>query len=220
MKTYPYDVAAANALLEQAGWRNTANDLTKPRQAWGIPNIPDATPFEITYLTTPASQRIQVSTLIAGDLAQCGIKVDVQYMDQNSLYGVGPSGPIFGRSFDLAEFAMGITGIEPTCDWFTTSQIPTAANHWVGTNVSGYSSAAFDQACQAAQQSLVDEADHASAYQQAQSIFARDLPVLPLYWRIKTAAARPQVCNFSLDPTASSALWNIEAFDGNSSCQP
>ena len=220
VKSYSYDVAAANALLEQAGWKNTANDLSKPRQAWGVKNIPDATPFEVTYLTTPASQRIQVSTLIAASLAQCGIKVNVQYADQTSLYGVGPSGPLFGRNFDLAEFAMGSTGIEPPCDWFTTPEIPNAANHWVGTDVSGYSSPAFDKACQTAQQTLGDEADHASAYQEAQSIFAQDLPVLPLYWRIKTAAAQPHLCNFSLDPTASSALWNIEAFSTATNCQP
>lgn len=218
-KTYSYNLAEANALLEQAGWKNLVNDLSKPRQARGIKNIPDGTPFEVTYLTTPASQRIQVATLISDSLAQCGVKVNVQYIDQTSLYGVGPAGPLFGRNFDLVEFAMGSTGLEPPCDWFTTSEIPNAANHWVGTNVSGYSNPAFDKACQAAQQSLADEPDHATAYREAQSIFAQDLPVLPLYWRIKTAAARPLVCNFSLDPTASSALWNIESFNIGNDCQ-
>ena len=219
-KTYAYDVTAANSLLEQAGWRNIANDLSKPRQAWGIKNIPDGTPFEVTYLTTPASQRIQVSTLIADSLAQCGIRVNVQYEDQTTLYGVGPSGPLFGRAFDLVEFAMGSTSLEPPCEWFTSAEIPAASNHWVGTNVSGYNSPAFDKACQAAQQTLVDEADHASAYKEAQSIFAQDLPVLPLYWRVEIAAAQPQMCNFHLDPTASSALWDIEAFDRGPNCQP
>jgi len=218
-KTFSYNLAEANALLEQAGWKNLVNDLSKPRQARGIKNIPDGTQFEVTYLTTPASQRIQVATLISDSLAQCGVKVNVQYIDQTSLYGVGPAGPLFGRNFDLIEFAMGSTGLEPPCDWFTTSEIPNAANHWVGTNVSGYSNPAFDKACQAAQQSLADEPDHATAYREAQSIFAQDLPVLPLYWRIKTAAARPQVCNFSLDPTASSALWNIESFNIGNDCQ-
>jgi hypothetical protein len=30
----------------------------------------------------------------------------------------------------------------------------------------------------------------------------------------------PGVCNFLLDPTASSNLWNIETFDSGSGCQP
>ncbi len=219
-KSYSFNVAEANTLLEQAGWKNLSNDLTKPRLSRNIANIPDGTPFEVTYITTEASQRIQVATIIANSLAHCGIQVNIKYLDQTALYGVGPDGPLFGRNFDLAEFAMGTTGIEPPCDWFSSSEIPDAGNHWVGTNVSGYSNPAFDNACQSAQQSLADEPDHAAAYRQAQSIFAEDLPVLPLYWRIKTAATRPDICNFALDPTASSSLWNIEAFDGGKDCQP
>jgi peptide/nickel transport system substrate-binding protein len=161
-----------------------------------------------------------VSTIVADSLAQCGINVNVKYLDQQVLYAAGPDGALFGRKFELAEFAMGSTGLEPPCDWFSSSEIPNAANHWVGTNVSGYSSPAFDAACQAAQQSLADETAHADSYHQAQSIFAQDLPVIPLYWRIKVAAARPEVCHFSLDPTAASSLWNIEMFDSGNSCGP
>ena len=218
--TYSYDVATANVLLEQAGWRDVSNDLSKPRQGWNIKNVPNGTPLELTYITTGASQRVQVATLIADSLAQCGIKVNVQYLDQAALYAAGPDGPLFGRNFDLAEFAMGSTGVEPPCEWFSSSEIPGADNHWVGTNVSGYSNPAFDEACQSAQLSLMDEADHAAAYRQAQSIFTEDLPIIPLYWRVKTAAASMETCHFSLDPTAASVLWNIEAFDRGKNCQP
>ncbi len=219
-KTYTYDTTAANALLEQSGWKSMGGDLTKPRQSFNVPNVPNGTPFEITYLTTEASQRIQVATAVADSLANCGIKVNLQFLDQADLYGVGPAGPLFGRKFDLVEFAMGSTGIEPPCEWFTTAEIPNANNHWVGTNVSGYSDPAYDLACSTINQSLVDEADHGNGYNQAQSSFAEGLPILPLYWRIKTAAALPQVCNFALDPTATSSLWNVESFDSGNTCQP
>ncbi len=216
--TYSYDVKAANALLEKAGWKDVDNNPLTPRQAWGVQNVPNGTLLELNYITTGAAQRVQVSTIVANSLAQCGIKVDVQYLDQTVLYAAGPGGPLFGRNFELAEFAMGSTGVEPPCEWFTSSEIPNASNYWVGTNVSGYSSPAFEAACQAVQESLADEQTHIDAYQQAQSIFAQDLPVLPLYWRVKVAAARPGVCHFSLDPTASSSLWNIEMFDSGISC--
>ena len=174
----------------------------------------------MNYVTTNAVQRQQVSTILAAHLAQCGIKVNVQYLDANTLYAPGPDGMLFGRNFDLAEFAMGSTGIETPCDWYTSSEIPNAANNWVGTNVSGYNNPDFDAACLAAQQSLPDDPNHAAAYAQAQSIFAQDLPVIPLYWRVETAAARADLCQFSLDPTATSSLWNIEAFDSGPGCQP
>ncbi len=141
--SYSFDIAAAGKLLDQAGWKDIDNDPATPRQAWGVPGIPSGTPFEVNYVTTNAVQRQQVSTILAGSLAQCGIKVNVQYLDANTLYAPGPAGILFGRNFDMVEFAMGTTGIEPPCDWFTSSQVPEAANNWVGTNVSGYSNPAF-----------------------------------------------------------------------------
>jgi len=218
--TYSFDVAAAGQLLEQAGWKDVDHDPSTPRQAWGVPGIPNGTPFEVNYVTTNAVQRQQVSTILTASLAQCGIKVNVQYLDANTLYAPGPGGVLFGRNFDLAEFAMGSTGIETPCDWYTSSEVPNAANNWVGTNVSGFINPDFDAACQASQQSLPDDPAHAAAYAQAQSIFTVDLPVIPLYWRVETAATRADLCHFSLDPTATSSLWNIEAFDSGAGCQP
>jgi peptide/nickel transport system substrate-binding protein len=217
---YSFDVATAGQLLEQAGWKDVDHDPSKPRQAWDVRGIPNGTPFEVNYVTTNAVQRQQVSTILTGSLAQCGIKVNVQYLDANTLYAPGPEGVLFGRKFDLVEFAMGSTGIEPPCDWYTSSEVPNVANSWVGTNVSGYTNPAFDAACLTSQHSIPDDPAHAAAYAQAQSIFAEDLPVIPLYWRVKTAAARPDLCHFSLDPTAASSLWNIEAFDSGTACQP
>jgi peptide/nickel transport system substrate-binding protein len=218
LTSYSFDVSSANALLEQVGWHDTDNDPATPRIAHGIKNVPDGTPLELSYITTGAAQRMQVSSIVADSLAQCGIQVDVKYLDQTDLYAPGPDGPLFGRNFDLAEFAMGSTGSEPPCDWFTTSEIPDNNNDWIGTNVSGYSSLSFDAACQTVQSSLADEATHLDAYRLAQSIFAKDLPVLPLYWRVQIAAIRPDVCHFSLDPTSSSSLWNIAEIDSGVSC--
>ena len=57
------------------------------------------------------------------------------------------------------------------------------------------------------------------AYHLTQSIFNSDLPAIPLYARLKVAAARPDMCNFGLDPTAN-PLWNIESLDYQTTCAP
>ena len=220
VKTYPFDVAAASQLLEQAGWRDEDNDPGTPRQAWGVADIPAGTPLVLNYRTTGAAQRRQVSEILAGSLARCGIQVNLQYYDPTELYAQGPDGPLFGRKFDLAEFAMGSTDVEPPCEWFISDEIPNAANHWVGANISGYTSAAYDAACLTAKGALPGEAAYATGYHNAQAIFAEDLPIVPLYWRLKVAASRLDFCNFSLDPTAASDLWNLEAFDYGEACAP
>jgi peptide/nickel transport system substrate-binding protein len=125
---------------------------------------------------------------------------------------------LFGRQFDLAEYAIGVNTIEPQCSWFTTAQIPTAANHWVGTNISGYKNATYDAACQQAMQSLPDDPGYTS-HQQAQAIFASELPSIPLYQRLRVAATRPDFCGFKLDSSSTYALADIETFDYGSDCK-
>jgi len=217
---YSFNVSAAGQLLDQIGWRRVGSDPSAPRQAEGVAGVPDGTPLELSYLTTDATQRQQVSRILAGSLGQCGIKVDLHYLDAAALYAPGPDGPLFGRSFDLAEFAVANPALETPCEWFTSSEIPTAANHWVGTNLSGYSNPAFDAACLSAEQALPGETTYADSNHQAEAIFADDLPVLPLYWRIQVAAGRKDLCHFSLDPTASSSLAAIETLDVGSTCSP
>jgi peptide/nickel transport system substrate-binding protein len=82
---YAYDANAANQLLEQAGWRDQDSDPATPRQAWGVSTVLNGTPLELTYLTTGAAQRVQVASMVADSLADCGVRVDVQYLDQAAL---------------------------------------------------------------------------------------------------------------------------------------
>lgn len=216
-ETYLYDPTTGAALLDEAGWRDTDGNPATPLQAFAVKNVPAGTPLLLNYYTTTATQRRQVVEIISQSLAGCGIGLNVQYFSQNDLYSSGPSGLLFGRRFDLVEFAMGVNSFEPPCDWFSTKQIPTSKNQWIGTNVTGYSNPNYDAACATAQVSLPDEAGYIESYRQTQLIFASDLPAIPLYYRLRVAASRPDFCHFDLDPSAN-PLWNIEAFDHGASC--
>jgi peptide/nickel transport system substrate-binding protein len=217
---YTFDVAAAGELLDQVGWADDDDDPSTPRQSLNVAGVPNGTPFVVNYTTTVATQRRQVSEILAQSLGQCGIQLNLQYMQPEEFYAAGPDGPLFGRQFDLAEFAMSTTGSQPPCDWWTTDEIPTADNLWIGANVSGYSSEPYDTACRAALTSLPDTPEFTDGNNEAEFLFSQDLPVVPLYWRIIVAAARSDMCNFALDPTASSDLWNIEQFDYGDTCLP
>jgi peptide/nickel transport system substrate-binding protein len=215
---YEFNPTAGIALLEEVGWRDTDGNPATPRQAVSVRNIGAGTQLLLNYYTTGATQRRQVVEILSQSLAQCGIGLNVQYMSQNDLYSPGPEGPLFGRKFDLLEYSMGVEGIEPPCEWFVTSEIPTAGNHWIGTNVTGYSNPEYDAVCASARQALPDEPAYSASYRQAQVSFASDLPSIPLYYRLRVAASRPDFCHFDLDPSGS-PLWNIESFDYGPTCQ-
>ncbi len=219
LQTYTFNPNAGAQILEQMGWADHDNNPSTPRHALGVTKVPPGTPLILNYYTTSATQRRQVAEIFAQSLAQCGIGLNITYFSAADFYAQGPAGPLFGRKFDLAEYAIGVNTVEPQCSWFTSSQIPTEDNNWVGTNVSGYKNPEFDAACQQALQSLPEEAGYAS-HQRAQELFAFDVPSIPLYLRLKVAAARPDFCGFSLDPSSMYALAEIENFDYGENCQP
>lgn len=218
VQTYTFNPESGNQILEQIGWLDQDKDPTTPRQAANVTNVPAGTPLVLNYFTSSATQRHQVADILTQSLSQCGVGVNAIYDTASAFYGQGPDGPLFGRKFDLAEYAIGVNSLEPQCDWFTTSQIPNAANQWVGTNVSGYKNQQFDVACADASHSLPGDPEY-NLHQEAQAIFAADLPALPLYLRLKVAAARPDFCGFILDPSSSSALADIESFDYGEACK-
>ena len=219
VQTYSFNPISGNQILQQVGWVDHDKDPSTPRQAFGVTNVPNGMPLVLDYVTSSATQRRQVVEIFTQSLAQCGIGLNPIYDTAVDLYAQGPDGPLFGRRFDLAEYAIGVNSLEPQCGWFTTSQIPTAQNNWVGTNISGYKNPEFDSACQQALQSLPDEPEYAM-HQEAQATFASDLPSIPLYLRLKVAATRPDFCGFALDPSSSYPLDDIELFDFGDSCKP
>jgi peptide/nickel transport system substrate-binding protein len=216
-KHYAYDVAAAGALLDEIGWKDADNDPTTPRVATGVTGVKDGTPLSFTYESTNSALRQQVTQIVAQNLAGCGIEAKITLYPASQWFAVGEDAKLAGRRFDLGEFAWS-TGVEPPCDLYLSSTIPSAASGWSGQDYGGYANPDYDTACNTQRQSLPGEAVHDSSAKQAQLIFSQDLPVVPLFLRLKLAATRPDMCNFINDPTNNSEMWNIEAFDYGAGC--
>ncbi len=221
LEVLPYDPATGQSLLDEIGWRDDDEDPTTPRVSYGVANVLDGTVLSLNYVTTQSELRVAASYDYAVSLAGCGIQVNLQHMLPTELYASGPEGVMFGRNFDLAQFAWTTSRNSP-CTLYTTAQIPTQDNLWIGANISGYQNPAFDSACECVLNlSPSDGEDYLSAQQNLQQIFFDDLPVLPLYYHLKTTAGRVDFCGFEdLDVSARSVLWNLENFDYGTGCTP
>jgi ABC-type transport system substrate-binding protein len=128
----------------------------------------------------------------------------------------GTVGPLFGREFDLGEFAWRV-GARPSCHLWLTANISgpefLGFGGWRGVNVTGWSHEAFDTACNTALNTLPDAEGYVENQQEAVRIFMTELPAIPLFAHAKTAAASPLILNFHLDPSQPSELWNIAELD-------
>jgi len=213
---YAFDVAAGGALLDEVGWVDDDGDAATPRVAQGVEGVADGTLLSFNYWTTSATQRMQATQVLQASLAECGIEVTLEYWAAGEYFADGPEGPIFGRHFDIGQFAW-LTGVEPSCDLYLTSEIVGEPEDgfcgWGCYNPTGWGNEEYDAACLAAIQSLPGTPEYTQYHTEAQIIFGEQLPVVPLYLRLKLAATRPDMQNFIMDPTANSEFWNIENFD-------
>jgi peptide/nickel transport system substrate-binding protein len=183
--------------------------------ASGVEGVPNGTSLEFSYLTTTVPQRQPVTEILQASLAECGMKVNLEYLDPIEYFADGPDGPLFGRRFDIGQFAW-LTGVEPPCDTYTTQQIPGPLEEgmcgWGCLNNPGFSNEEYDAVCSAANQALPGQPEYEANHLEAQRLFAEQLPVVPLYLRLKLAVSRPDMRNFVVDPTEND-MWNIEEFD-------
>src|SRR5450759_591270 len=214
---YSYDVTQGSHLLDLVGWKDDDGDPSTPRVAHGIKGVPDGTPFVVDYFTTQADLRRQVGDALAKSLAACGIKIKLKTFAPGDLFAEGPAGAIFGRKFDLVAFSWE-NSAQPPCFLYQTSRIPAVSNQWVGVNITGYSNSSFDAACSQALLLLPGQTGYAESQAKAQSIFATDLPAIPLYAFVKVIVARPDMCAISVDTSARSYFWSLATYDYGSQC--
>ena len=207
---WDYDLMAGRALLSEVGWLDTDEDGV--RDAQQIPGIRDGTPFEVTFLTSAASSSAQqVARIVKAQLADCGVRVDVETLPAQEFLADGPEGPLFGRRFDLAESTWWFD-VNPLCGRYLSSEIP-GEGRWYGDNLTGYSNLDYDAFCQAALEALPGTSEYEEYHKQAQAIFSEELPAIPLFMGLRVAVARPNVLHFTLDSTAPSELWNLEMIE-------
>lgn len=208
---WAYDPAAGRSMLAEAGWQDVDGDGLL--EAETVPGIQPGTVFSVTLLTTEGdSGRERAAGVLEENLAECGIRVATKYLPPDVFYADGPDGPIFGRQFDLALFSW-LNGVSAPCGLYLSTEIPTEENWWATSNNPGYASEGYDQACRMATNALYGTESRLRASREAQRIFSRDLPVLPLYFVPRTVAVRSDVTGVVLDPSQPTVFWNAEAFD-------
>jgi peptide/nickel transport system substrate-binding protein len=212
-----YDRIAANKLFEQSGWMDADNNPATPRVAVNVSGVPSGTSLSLSLLSPSNTTSLAIASGIAKSLAGCGIEVKTTAYPFSELYAPGPEGLVFGRNFDLVLINWEYS-LSPACYLYTTTQIPSAGNYWIGGNVSGYSNDEFDVACSSLMRAIPGDEDWELSLQLAAEYFKADLPALPLFKLPKLFLTRPEYCAFGFDPYARSDLSNLEIFNFGSKC--
>lgn len=198
VQKYAYDPAQARALLQEAGF--TAGPDGVMRNAAG-----QRLSLEMST-TAGVRSREQVEQIVQQNLREIGVEMTIQNFPARVLFG-----DFTGRR-KFKGLVMYAWGLAPTSDCdqlYTSDAIPNDANGWAGQNYPGYKNADMDRVCKEASREI-DEGKRNRLLHESQRMFARDLPALPLYFRVTVAAAKKGLQNFTAISLAGTyETWNV-----------
>ncbi|MCW5850733.1 MAG: peptide ABC transporter substrate-binding protein [Anaerolineae bacterium] len=200
IKIYKYDEAAANKMLDDAGWAMGADKI---RAKGGVK-------MQLNLRSTSGNVLRERSTqLIKAQLAKCGIDVTIELV---------PSTVWFGEDTGLAvgDFELGIFAwvgqADPGGDTlYACDQIPTPDNKWEGQNYMGWCNETASKAILAANSELKRD-DRKKQYAIVQKEFTEDMISLPLFQRLEISGSSPKLKNAKPNATEY-ATWNIAEWE-------
>jgi peptide/nickel transport system substrate-binding protein len=171
VKKYPYDPAAAKALLDAAGWTEMKN---------GVRHNKAGDKLAFTLMTTAGnSTRELVQAVLQSEWKQIGVEVRIQNQPARVFFGQ----TVTQRKYEgLALFAWISSPENVPLTTLHSSHITTAEKNWSGQNYTGYSNPEMDTLIEAIEKELNFEKRKA-LWHRLQAIYAEDLPALPLFFR-------------------------------------
>jgi peptide/nickel transport system substrate-binding protein len=167
---YGHDPARAAALLEAAGWAKGADGLRRNAQGQKLS-------FEL--MTTAGNRsRELVEQVLQSQWRRIGVDIRIKNEPARVLFG----DTLPHRRFELAMYAWISSPENVPRSILHSSEIPSAANGFVGQNATGFTSPEMDRLIDALEIEL-DPGARKTLWAETQRLYAAELPSLPLYFR-------------------------------------
>ncbi|MBA3821582.1 MAG: ABC transporter substrate-binding protein, partial [Deltaproteobacteria bacterium] len=177
------DLPRAKQLLDAAGLRDPDGDGPRPR-------------LSLVYKTSSDAFRVTLARVIAAQLADVGIDVEVRSFEFATFFADVKKGSYQLASMQTAELN------EPDYYYFYfhSSRIPDVKNP-DGGNRWRYANPALDKLTEQGRSEL-DRVKRKAIYAEAQHVVARDLPIIPLWHEDNVALTNKTVQGYTITPNA------------------
>lgn len=205
-----YDLDAARALLDEAGWVSTGDPLVSGgdglRTCQGCLHAEEGTEMFLDIMA-PDVPRATVGVILQADFAQLGIDVEVRQLDFNTMY----DNNMGAQTFDLAVAGwQGGLPFNPDQRNFFGADADIFGEQY-GFNFGSYQSPRFEElnALVATVPGCATEDVQAIAYE-IQELVWEEQPYLWLYALNTVYAVNDQIVGF--DPFPLQGIWNIDSW--------
>lgn len=208
-KCLPFDLAAANKALDDAGYKAGTD---------GIRVGKDGNPLVFEHCTSTAGFRTLGGDFLAASLQKIGIKLNLNFVDSTTvLFANWPDVKADAKcnlahgNYDTSEFAY-VLSFDLYGNYFYSyhsEQIPTDANKGNGYNYLRLINKDMDDAIDVLKQAIKPEDQIQAAYT-IQDVYIAQTPEVVLYYRNEARGVGIKVQNFLKNPSTASDMWNIE----------
>jgi len=196
-----YDLEAAAALLDEAGWQDTNNNGIRDK---------DGVEMTVTFQTSVNPLRQKTQEIIKQSLEQIGVEVTLKTIDASVYFSGDPANRETVERFlaDLQMFTTGNTNPDPGSymQTFTCEEASQQANNWSRQNYSRYCNPAYDELWQQSTTEL-DPQRRQALFIEMNDLLIEDAAVLPLVHRADAAGVSNQLVGLSLTP------WDLDTWN-------
>ncbi|MGO4407814.1 peptide ABC transporter substrate-binding protein [Bosea sp. RAF48] len=200
---YEFNIDKANKILDDAGWKKGADGIREK----------DGKKLKYVFQTSINAPRQKTQAIIKQACQRAGIDLELKSVTASVFFSSDVANPdTYTKLYVDMEM---YTTTQPQPDperflnQFTSWEIATKENKWLGRNVSRYSDPEADKAYKAAQKEL-DPAKRAALLIKVNEIFCEANIILPLLSRTRVAAA---LNNISHDHSGWDVdTWNLAAW--------
>ncbi|HET6896468.1 MAG TPA: peptide ABC transporter substrate-binding protein [Candidatus Baltobacteraceae bacterium] len=188
-----YDPAKARALLDAAGWHTGSSGIrTRDGRALAF----------TLALRQGASGDNAMAVLVQSWLRDIGMQVSIKSYPGSMLFAIGPSGVLQPGKYDLD-----ISGFTSPADPDNSAEFTCAARPPNGFNWTRYCNPEMDR-LQATALTTYDQAARKAAYAKIETLLARDVPQVYIYYQPQISAVDERLQNFK--PSMITPMWNAQ----------
>ncbi len=198
------DIAGANALLDEAGYKDTNGD--------GIRETPDGKPLKILYQTSTNAVRQDFQALIKEWWRQIGVETELRNINASVFFGGDPGSPDTFQKFyaDVEMYANTFNGTDPQqyLAAYRCGNEPRPESQWQGENINRYCDPEYDK--------LIDELARTGDIKKRGEIAIRmnnmltkdSYTIVPLVHRGRVSAIASSLGGYKMN-VWDSEMWNI-----------
>jgi peptide/nickel transport system substrate-binding protein len=202
VRVYAYDPSRAQQLLDQAGWRRGGDGV----------RVNDAGErFSVPFRTTAGRKdQEQVQAAIADNLKAVGIETKIENFPDRVMNDEDHRNHWPGLSLDQHSIL-----VEDWLPRFGSRSLPTAANHWLGQNQSGWTNPRKDEIIDGLDSTL-DENERNAMIVEWLTLFTQDLPFLPIKYNAEPTSYRSNIKNVPVRVETGGdnyRTWNVHLWD-------